>query len=55
MNITFIGGGNMATAMIGGLLKSQSCKSEELIGSSPVPEAIEVMVKAQRGSILKPR
>jgi pyrroline-5-carboxylate reductase len=30
MNITFIGGGNMATAMIGGLLKSQSCKSEEL-------------------------
>ena len=30
MKITFIGGGNMATAMIGGLLKSQSCKSEEL-------------------------
>jgi hypothetical protein len=27
----------------------------ELIGSSPVPEAIEAMVKGQRSSILKPR
>jgi hypothetical protein len=27
----------------------------ELIGSSPVPEAIEVMIKAQRQSILIPR
>lgn len=30
MNITFIGGGNMATALIGGLLKAQSCKAAEL-------------------------
>lgn len=30
MNITFIGGGNMANALIGGLLNNQSCMADEL-------------------------
>jgi pyrroline-5-carboxylate reductase len=30
MNICFIGGGNMATALIGGLLNNQSCAADEL-------------------------
>ena len=30
MNISFIGGGNMASAMIGGLLRNGTCRSDEI-------------------------
>ena len=39
MNITFIGGGNMATAMIGGLLAKEFCRKEELRAVEINPEA----------------
>ena len=39
MNITFIGGGNMAGALIGGLLAKATCKKEDLHVVEINPEA----------------
>ena len=39
MNITFIGGGNMAGALIGGLLAKGTCKKEDLRAVEINPEA----------------
>lgn len=48
MKIGFIGLGNMANAIIGGLLKNQIVKPEDLIGSAATPETVK-RVKEQFG------
>ena len=51
MKIGFIGLGNMATAMIGGMLQKGIAKPEDIIGSSKTETTAE-KVKTQQQTIL---
>ena len=45
MRLGFIGAGNMAQAMIGGVLKSGLLKKEEIIASAKTQETLDKAVK----------
>ncbi len=46
MKIGFIGLGNMATAMIGGIIKEGIVKPEDILGSSKTEETLQKAVDA---------
>lgn len=46
MKIGFIGLGNMATAMIGGIIKKEMVRPEEILGSSKTEESLKKAVDA---------